>query len=316
MVKHEPEWPNTVLQLTSPDAAQSVLRPLCLLSGLAAEYHVGHAREQEALRSAREHRICLFSQNPRGSRVQLEAVAEQALPRGRELMPRLATFWALGRGALVSSRQASSFDVASIPGLGARRAFSSSRASASPLHELGGSRVGRPIATSRQGSGVSLGRSVLALSVSTALSPASLALLEALLPSSLGSRVGAPSSPMTAHPLLHPLPPLSPALASSSGSGPKSVPLQSGFAGLLSASSALFCAVRRGKRRLPADPDQHSPRFERHLGSVPNTLMVLTIPSAAQGVLRPPCLLLGLAAHQHVGRSASRSDRSLLNRGR
>ena len=34
---------------------------------------------------------------------------------------------------------------------------------------------------------------------------------------------------------------------------------------------------------------------------MPNTLMVQTIPSAAQGVLRPPCLLLGLAAHQHVG---------------
>lgn len=35
----------------------------------------------------------------------------------------------------------------------------------------------------------------------------------------------------------------------------------------------------------------------------PSTLMVLTILSAAQGVLRPLCLLLGLAAHQHVGRT-------------
>jgi hypothetical protein len=33
--------PNTVLQLTNTDAAQSVVPPLCLLSVLAAEYHVG-----------------------------------------------------------------------------------------------------------------------------------------------------------------------------------------------------------------------------------------------------------------------------------
>ena len=36
-----------------------------------------------------------------------------------------------------------------------------------------------------------------------------------------------------------------------------------------------------------------------------NTLMVLPIPDAAQGVLRPPCLLSGLAAHQHVGHTVS-----------
>lgn len=34
--------------------------------------------------------------------------------------------------------------------------------------------------------------------------------------------------------------------------------------------------------------------------TVYNTLMVLTIPGAAQSVLRPLCLLPGLAAHQHV----------------
>ena len=33
--------PNTVLQLTNTDAAQSVILPLCLLSVLAAECHVG-----------------------------------------------------------------------------------------------------------------------------------------------------------------------------------------------------------------------------------------------------------------------------------
>lgn len=33
----------------------------------------------------------------------------------------------------------------------------------------------------------------------------------------------------------------------------------------------------------------------------PNTLMVQTNPGAAQGVLRPLCLLSGFAAHQHVG---------------
>lgn len=34
--------PNKKLLLTSPDAAQSVAgAPLCLLSGLAAEFHVG-----------------------------------------------------------------------------------------------------------------------------------------------------------------------------------------------------------------------------------------------------------------------------------
>lgn len=40
-MKEEP--PNKRLLLTSPDAAQSVLRPLCLLSGLAAEAHVRRA---------------------------------------------------------------------------------------------------------------------------------------------------------------------------------------------------------------------------------------------------------------------------------
>ena len=39
----------------------------------------------------------------------------------------------------------------------------------------------------------------------------------------------------------------------------------------------------------------------------PNTLMVLTNPGAAQGVLRPPCLLPGLAAHQHVGQTTMMS---------
>jgi hypothetical protein len=36
----KPEQANTVLQLTNTDAAQSVVPPLCLLSVLAAEYHV------------------------------------------------------------------------------------------------------------------------------------------------------------------------------------------------------------------------------------------------------------------------------------
>lgn len=40
--------PNKCLLLTSPDAAQSVLRPLCLLSWLAAEAHVGWAPESPA----------------------------------------------------------------------------------------------------------------------------------------------------------------------------------------------------------------------------------------------------------------------------
>jgi hypothetical protein len=37
---------NTVLQLTNTDAAQSVVPPLCLLSVLAAEYHVKHTEEK------------------------------------------------------------------------------------------------------------------------------------------------------------------------------------------------------------------------------------------------------------------------------
>jgi hypothetical protein len=38
--------PNSRLDLTSPDAAQSVLRPLCSLSGLAAQAHVRHTEEK------------------------------------------------------------------------------------------------------------------------------------------------------------------------------------------------------------------------------------------------------------------------------
>jgi len=41
----EKEQPNTPLLLTNTGAAHSVLRPLCLLSVLAAEWHVGHADE-------------------------------------------------------------------------------------------------------------------------------------------------------------------------------------------------------------------------------------------------------------------------------
>lgn len=43
------EVPNTLLQLTSPDAAQSVILPLCLLSGLAAEQHVGQRKQSTDL---------------------------------------------------------------------------------------------------------------------------------------------------------------------------------------------------------------------------------------------------------------------------
>ena len=35
------EQPNTGLDLTNPDAAQSVILPLCLLTVFAAEHHVG-----------------------------------------------------------------------------------------------------------------------------------------------------------------------------------------------------------------------------------------------------------------------------------
>lgn len=38
------ERSNTGLDLTNPGAAQSVLRPLCLLSGFAAQAHVSHTR--------------------------------------------------------------------------------------------------------------------------------------------------------------------------------------------------------------------------------------------------------------------------------
>lgn len=35
---------NTGLDLTNPGAAQSVILPLCLLSGFAAQAHVGQAK--------------------------------------------------------------------------------------------------------------------------------------------------------------------------------------------------------------------------------------------------------------------------------
>jgi hypothetical protein len=38
------ESPNTVMQLTNSDAAQGVLRPPCLLSPFAADYHVRQSR--------------------------------------------------------------------------------------------------------------------------------------------------------------------------------------------------------------------------------------------------------------------------------
>lgn len=44
---------NTVLQLTNTDAVQSVLRPLCLLSVLAAEYHVRRLTMKTELDSGR-----------------------------------------------------------------------------------------------------------------------------------------------------------------------------------------------------------------------------------------------------------------------
>src|SRR5262245_20913248 len=40
----------------------------------------------------------------------------------------------------------------------------------------------------------------------------------------------------------------------------------------------------------------------------PNKGLVLTSPVAAQGVLRPPCLLSGLAAQPHVGRAEKLRD--------
>ena len=47
MSAHTKMQPNQAMQLTSPDAAQSVLRPLCLLSGLAADCHVRLARSTQ-----------------------------------------------------------------------------------------------------------------------------------------------------------------------------------------------------------------------------------------------------------------------------
>jgi hypothetical protein len=43
--REEPQ--NTLLHLTSPDAAQSVPRPLCLLSGLAGEQHVRYSEKRD-----------------------------------------------------------------------------------------------------------------------------------------------------------------------------------------------------------------------------------------------------------------------------
>lgn len=47
---------------------------------------------------------------------------------------------------------------------------------------------------------------------------------------------------------------------------------------------------------------------------VPNKLMVLSNSGAAQSVLRPPCLLSGFAAHQHVVRVISALQHQLLRR--
>lgn len=56
MTSHKPlcaaRPPNPVLQPTIPGAAQGVLRPPCLLSGLAAEYHVGQVHENRHLCTA------------------------------------------------------------------------------------------------------------------------------------------------------------------------------------------------------------------------------------------------------------------------
>ncbi|MBK8255031.1 MAG: hypothetical protein IPK82_20525 [Polyangiaceae bacterium] len=43
--------PNSAMLLANPNAAQSVLRPLCLLLGLAADCHVGGARQRRVWRT-------------------------------------------------------------------------------------------------------------------------------------------------------------------------------------------------------------------------------------------------------------------------
>ena len=45
------EQPNTALQLTNTDAAQSAILSLCLLSVLAAECHVGQAKQPQIMAS-------------------------------------------------------------------------------------------------------------------------------------------------------------------------------------------------------------------------------------------------------------------------
>ncbi len=51
----EAPLPNKGLDLTNPDAAQSVpVGPLCLLSGLAAQAHVGQANRAQALDQTQE----------------------------------------------------------------------------------------------------------------------------------------------------------------------------------------------------------------------------------------------------------------------
>ena len=56
MAQRQRELPNKKLELSIPDAAQSVpVGPLCLLSGLAAQFHVGrsynHETSQTSLKS-------------------------------------------------------------------------------------------------------------------------------------------------------------------------------------------------------------------------------------------------------------------------
>ena len=51
--------PNQPMQLTSPDTAQSVGPPLCLLSGLAADWHVMRAVTPQIVSSSRVLRYTL-----------------------------------------------------------------------------------------------------------------------------------------------------------------------------------------------------------------------------------------------------------------
>ena len=47
-MKTDVQLPNKKLELSNPDAAQSVAHaPLCLLSGLAAQFHVSQATTRE-----------------------------------------------------------------------------------------------------------------------------------------------------------------------------------------------------------------------------------------------------------------------------